>query len=106
VSLVFSFTSVTLTPGISTALLRSRWVSSPMGSAAVSKYLASGQARTVVPCLRSPASSLRISSASITSPPLKASLAIEPSRWVVTSSRLDSALVTDTPTPCRPPEKL
>ena len=46
--------SVTPTPGMSTALLRSRCTSSFMGKALDSKYLASGQARTVVPCLRSP----------------------------------------------------
>ena len=34
------------------------------------------------------------------------SRADEPSRCEVTSRRVDSALVTLTPTPCRPPEKL
>jgi hypothetical protein len=104
--LVFSTTSVTVTPGISTALLRSRWVSSLMGSWGDSKYLASGHARTVVPCLRSPLSIGRTTSGSITSPPENASCAALPSRKDWTSSRFDSALVTETPTPCRPPEKL
>jgi mRNA-degrading endonuclease toxin of MazEF toxin-antitoxin module len=43
--------SDTVTPGISTALLRSRCISSWRGSSALSKYLGSGQARTLVPCL-------------------------------------------------------
>ncbi|EWS64572.1 hypothetical protein Y695_02184 [Hydrogenophaga sp. T4] len=79
-SLVFSLTRVTVTPGISTALLRSRCVSSFMGKTADSKYFASGQARTVVPCLRSPSPLGVITSCSITSPAEKASLATWPSR--------------------------
>ncbi|MCY1370488.1 hypothetical protein D9M69_575800 [compost metagenome] len=78
--MVFSFTSVTVTPGISTALLRSRWVSSAMGSAADSKYFGSGQARTVVPCLRSPSPLELSTSGSITSPAENASFATWPSR--------------------------
>ena len=103
---VFSVVSVTLTPGISTALLRSRWISSALGKSALSKYLASGQARTVVPDLRSALVARRSLSGSITSPPENTMLATWPSRQTVTSSRLASAFVTLTPTPCRPPEKL
>ena len=75
--------SVTVTPGISTALLRSRWVSSPMGSTADSKYLGSGQTRTLVPVLRSPSPLPlfgRTTSGSTTSPPSNTSRATEPSR--------------------------
>ncbi len=97
---------MTVTPGISTALLRSRCISSCFGSSALSKYFRSGQTRTVVPCLRSPAVALRKASGSITSPPPKASVATWPSRHTVTCRRLASALVTLTPTPCSPPEKL
>ena len=64
----------------SAALLRSKWLSSAIGSAADSKYLASGQARTVVPCLRSPSAALRRCSFSITSPPENTSAATMPSR--------------------------
>jgi len=53
VSPPFSLFSVTVTPGISTALLRSRCVSSALGRSALSKYFGSGQTRTVVPFLRS-----------------------------------------------------
>jgi hypothetical protein len=78
--LVFSFTKVTVTPGMSTALLRSRCVSSFMGRALDSKYLASGQARTVVPCLRSPSPVARLTSGSVTSPPENTNVATWPSR--------------------------
>ncbi len=98
--------SVMVTPGISTALLRSMCTSSPRGSSALSKYFASGHTRTVVPFLRSPLAAGRTATGSITSPPLKASVATCLSRHTVTCRRVASALVTLTPTPCRPPEKL
>jgi len=43
-------------------------------------------------------------SGSTTSPPVNAMRWTPPSRVTVTSSRSDNALVTDTPTPCSPPE--
>ena len=46
-------------PGMSTALLRSRCTSSLAGMVALSKYLGSGQTRTVVPWRRSPSPALR-----------------------------------------------
>jgi hypothetical protein len=102
---VFSLASVTVTPGISTALLRSRCISSAMRQLGDSKYLASGQTRTLVPCLRSPAGR--------GAPPGARSrrrrehqarhLALAPAGGL---QPLASALVTLTPTPCRPPEKL
>ncbi|CFW40008.1 Uncharacterised protein [Bordetella pertussis] len=100
---VFSLTSDTLTPGSSTALLRSRWVSSAIGMAGLSKYLASGHTRTRVPDFLRPPSGYG-ASASITSPPANTSRCTAPSRHTTTSRRVASALVTDTPTPCRPPE--
>ena len=98
-SAVFSTVSVTVTPGISTALLRSKWVSSWRGSSVASKYRASGQTRTLVPWRRSLALAFRNTSASTTSPPENASVAAWPSRQTLTCKRLDSALVTLTPTP-------
>lgn len=68
-----------------------------------SKYLPSGQTRTRVPFF-SPRSARRVASASMTSPPENASVETLPSRQTATSSRVDSAFVTETPTPCRPPE--
>jgi hypothetical protein len=56
--------------------------------------------------LRSPAAALRVASGSTTAPPANAIVAAWPPRHTVTSSRFASALVTLTPTPCRPPEKL
>jgi hypothetical protein len=67
VSFFFSSASCTVTPGISTALLRSRWASSAIGTWLDSKYFASGHTRTVVPCLRSPETALRTCSFSMTS---------------------------------------
>jgi hypothetical protein len=103
---LFSNDKETVTPGISTALLRNRCIRSWRGSSLLSKYLASGHTRTVVPCVRSSIFALRTLSLSTTSPPANAIVATCPSRTTLTSSRLASALVTLTPTPCRPPEKL
>src|SRR5690606_40508720 len=94
---------LTFTPGSSTALLRSRWVSSPRGICALSKYLGSGQTRTRVPDFLRPASGYG-ARGSATSPPSKTRRLEPPSRQTTTSSRVASALVTDTHTPCRPPE--
>jgi hypothetical protein len=52
------------------------------------------------------APALRTASGSTTSPPENAIVATLPSRQTITSRRLASALVTLTPTPCKPPEKL
>ena len=74
-----------------------------------SKYLASGQAVTRVPFFLPPRSNGPEVSGSITSPSAKARrwmpLPSSSLRQTVISRRFDSALVTDTPTPCRPPEK-
>ena len=63
-----------------------------------------------VPVLRTPRlssrSSARVRSGVTTSPWANAIACTAPSRYTVTSSRFDNALVTDTPTPCSPPEKL
>src|SRR3546814_7151120 len=75
-----------------------------MGMAAVSKYLGSGQTRTRVPVFLRPTGSSSCRGVS-TSPPAKINSCVAPSRQTRTSSLLDKALVTDTPTPCRPPEK-
>ena len=52
--------SVTVTPGISTALLRSRCTNSLFGSSALSKYLASGHTRALVPLLRLPDGTVKV----------------------------------------------
>jgi hypothetical protein len=69
-----------------------------------SKYLGSGHARTEVPDSFGAALPIFLSF-SITSPPAKAISYTAPSRFTRTSRRFDKALVTDTPTPCSPPEK-
>ena len=94
-----------MTPGNNTALERSRRIRSAIGMAALSKYLPSGQARTRVPWALSPLSAGFVLSFSITLPSAKLRVDIWPSRHTVTSRRLERALVTDTPTPCKPPEK-
>jgi hypothetical protein len=68
-----------------------------------SKYLASGQTRTVVPCLRSPPAAHHQRLDHIAAREgQRGHLAVA----VLHLQRVASALVTDTPTPCRPPEKL
>ena len=106
--------SVTFTPGSSTALLRSSRSSSPSGMVALSKYFGLGLMLTRVPEAGSSRSAGRCASFSASSPSAKAMVwasrlpraSLSPLRQTVTSSLLASALVTDTPTPCRPPEKL
>jgi hypothetical protein len=72
---------------------------------AVSKYDGSGQNRTVVPVLALPTSPT-ISSFEWTLPPLNEMLYSLPPRRTQHSRCFESALTTDTPTPCRPPENL
>ena len=68
-----------------------------------SKYLGSAQKRTLVPVLRLP--TLPITSRSLAlKPSAKLMRYSLPSRLTVTSTRVDSALTTEMPTPCRPPE--
>jgi hypothetical protein len=71
-----------------------------------SKMVGSGQKRTVVPLW--PAGRLADGcSASLRSPPSMKSIAWRvPSRSISTSSLVDSAFTTDTPTPWSPPETL
>ncbi len=96
--------SRTATPDSSTAFERSRRSSSFIGTRGDSKYFPSGHTRTRVPVWRPQSPSTR--TGLIVSPPSAKSMRwILPSRLTSTSMRVDSALVTDTPTPCRPPEK-
>ena len=80
-----------------------------MGITGESKYFGSGQTVTRVPDFFSSFAAGRDLSLVVTSPPLKASvwtlLPASSLRQTVISSRDESALVTDTPTPCKPPEK-
>jgi len=65
----------------------------------------SGQNRSQVPVLRLPTSPISCNASTV----WPFSNAIEcsvPARLMRHSSRLDSALTTDTPTPCRPPAKV
>ena len=68
-----------------------------------SKYFASGQKRTRVPLSRGPALPVFFSG-SFTWPLRPNTMRhAAPSRFTSTSSLVDSALLTHTPTPCRPP---
>ena len=97
--------SVTLTPGSKTAFDLNKRISSGIGMPGLSKYLPSGHARTRVPCDLSSLPAVLVFNFSITLPSAKVRVEIWPSRHTVTSKRLDRALVTETPTPCKPPEK-
>jgi hypothetical protein len=70
-----------------------------------SKYFGSGQKCTSVPVLRLPTEPTTLS-ASAVSPFSKAMTCSWPLRRIRHSSRFDSALTTDTPTPWSPPEKV
>ena len=101
---LFSSVSVISVPGSSTALLRSSRSSSSTGTCAVSKYFGFGHTVTRVPvALFVPLADIDFSGC-VTSPSPNPMVCILPSRQTVTSRRDASALVTETPTPCRPPE--
>ena len=68
-----------------------------------SKYLASGQKCTLVPVLRLPTLPMTSSSLAL-KPSAKLIWYSLPSRLTVTTTRVDRALTTLMPTPCRPPE--
>ena len=100
---------VTFTPGSSTAFERSSRCKSPIGITEESKYFGSGQTVTRVPDFLSSLPAARDFSFDVTSPPEKASVCtpcpLSSLRQTVISNLTDSAFVTDTPTPCKPPEK-
>ncbi|MNC84487.1 hypothetical protein D3C83_00430 [compost metagenome] len=105
VSFAVSILSVTFTPGSSTALertMRSRSSSDTFGE---SKYFLFGQMRSDVPVFFSPTLPVFFSFFS-TAPSAKAIVCTPPSRFTSTSSFSESALVTEMPTPCSPPENL
>src|SRR6187399_2482706 len=102
-SLVASFSNVILRPGHNTALALSTWRNCGTENLSLSKNFGSGQKRTVVPVLRWPTVPTT-SSFEETLPSLKLMLYSLPLRLIQHSSCFDSALTTDTPTPCRPPE--
>src|SRR6185295_7819722 len=104
-SLVASSSSVTFRPGHSTALARSTCLRSLSRNLGESKYFGSGQKRTTVP-VRDLGASPTFLSGPTRSPPLNVIAYSVASRQTFTSSLLDSALTTETPTPCRPPENL
>ena len=93
-----------MTFGISTAFRAQQMLELARLIFGESKYFGSGWMRTVVPVLRWPQSPIRLSG-SVTKPAPKAMWWMPPPRLISTSRRIDSALVTETPTPCRPPEK-
>ena len=82
--------------------MRSRSSSDTFGE---SKYFLFGQMRSDVPVFFSPTLPVFFSFF-VTAPSANAIACTPPSRLISTSRRSDSALVTDTPTPCRPPENL
>ncbi len=82
--------------------MRSRSSSDTFGE---SKYFLFGQMRSDVPVSFAP-TLFTLRSFFVTAPFSNAIAWSAPSRLISTSMRSDSALVTDTPTPCRPPENL
>src|ERR1700678_3535225 len=76
-----------------------------MANLSVSKYCGSGQKRRVVPVFDF-GTSPTTSSLDTRRPPAKLTLYSLPPRRTQHSRCLDSALTTETPTPCRPPENL
>src|SRR5579863_7318416 len=96
---------VTRSPGQSTALALSTRLRSGTENRSESKNLGSGQKRTVVPVLRAPTVPTT-SSLEWTLPSLKLMLYSLPPRLIQHSRCPESALTTETPTPCRPPENL
>ena len=85
------------------AISRKRLVIVSKLNSVVSKISSLGQNRVVVP-VSSVASCL--SSSPSGTPKAKAWVQRKPSRLMSTSTRRLSALTTETPTPCRPPETL
>ncbi|MNI81773.1 hypothetical protein D3C73_1384180 [compost metagenome] len=100
-----SSVSLTVRPGHSTALARSRCLSARTANLGVSKYFGSGQKRRRVPVFFLPTVPTT-SSGEARSPLRKVMRCSAPSRLMWISTRVDSALTTLTPTPCRPPEKV
>ena len=97
--------SVTFTPGINIALERSKCSNSAREIVGESKYFGSGHIRIVEPV--SLTAHLPVTAnGSTTSPSANTIRWFLPSRLTSTSSREDSALVTETPTPCSPPVNL
>ena len=82
--------------------MRSRSFSETFGE---SKYFLFGQMRSDVPVFFSPTLPVFFSFFT-TLPSANAIWCTPPSRLISTSSFSESAFVTDTPTPCRPPENL
>src|SRR5690606_9146150 len=99
----FSTFSTTSSPGHSTAFARSTCFRRVIENVGLSKYEGSGQKRIVVPVLLLPTFPTT-SSLPRRLPFAKLMLYSWPSRRIHTSRCFDSALTTDTPTPCRPPE--
>ncbi len=100
-----SMLSDTLTPGSSTAFertMRSRSGSEIFGE---SKYFLLGQIRSDVP-VSFAGTPLTFFSFCVTTPSSNTMRCSAPSRLMSTSSLSASAFVTDTPTPCSPPENL
>ena len=94
-----------MSPGQSTALAFSTCFSFGSETSALSKKDGSGQKRMRVPVLLRPTSPTT-SSFEWTFPFLNAMLYSLPPRLTQHSRCFDSALTTETPTPCRPPANL
>src|SRR3984893_18179503 len=102
---VASFVNVMRRPGHNTAFAFRVCLSGGTENLSESKNFGSGQKRTVVPVLRAPTVPTMDSFESIL-PSLKLMLYSLPPRLILQSRCLESALTTETPTPCRPPENL
>ena len=91
-------------PRVRNAVSRRRCSSVAYSKSSVSKISASGRKVIVVPVslVGSPLLELALRRAALVAPGVQT----WPSRRTSTSSRSDSALTTETPTPCRPPETL
>ncbi len=96
--------STMVTPELRNASSRSRCSSVAKSNSVMVKVCFEGRNVTSVPRL-SPASPVTASGA--TASPSRNSMACSlPSRQIVSLSQVDSALTTETPTPCRPPDTL
>src|SRR5882762_6603795 len=102
---VASFVNVIRRPGHSTALALSVCFNGGTENLSGSKNFGSGQRCTVVPVLRWPTLPTTCSF-DVILPSLKPILYSLPPRLIKHSSFFESALTTETPTPCRPPENL
>ena len=93
-----------MTPEFRKASSRSRCSSVAKSNSVMVKVCGEGRKVTSVP--RLPPASPTTASGATASPSRNSMKCSLPSRQIVSLSQVDSALTTETPTPCRPPETL